>query len=108
MIRAIVIKELRENAWIAALALVLYLACVYQLIPHEKSIFNSVPIHSYSTLRSQPESVPFVDGSFASFFALISYAAAIGLGLRQSTRESSHGTYLFLLHRPWSREKIFL
>ena len=32
MIRAIVLKELRENAWIAALALALYLALVYQLV----------------------------------------------------------------------------
>ncbi len=107
MIRAIVIKELRENAWIAATALALYLALVYQLIPREKSIFNSLPTFS-SILRMAPESIPFVSGPFGSYFVMISCAAALGLGFRQSTRESGASTYLFLLHRPWSRDKIFL
>jgi hypothetical protein len=49
-----------------------------------------------------------VDGTFGTYFFMISYAAAVGLGFRQSTRESGQGTYLFLLHRPWSRDKIFL
>jgi hypothetical protein len=107
MIKALVFKELRENAWIAATALALYLALVYQLIPREKSIFNSLPTFS-SILRVAPESIPFVSGSFGTYFAMISCAAAIGLGFRQSTRESGTSSYLFLLHRPWARDKIFL
>jgi hypothetical protein len=108
MIRAIVFKELRENAWIAALALLLYLALVYELIPREKHLFNSAPAISYGLLRISLESIPFVDGTFSTYFIFISFAAAIGLGFRQATRESGQGTYLFLLHQPWSRDKVFL
>jgi hypothetical protein len=108
MIRAVVLKELRESAWIAALALALYLALVYQVIPREKSVFSSIPAFSYPYFQVRPESIPFVDGTFATYFAMISYAAALGLGFRQATRESGQDTYLFLLHRPWSRDKIFL
>jgi hypothetical protein len=102
MIRAVVLKELRESAWIAALALALYLALVYQVIPREKSVFSSIPAFSYPYFQVRPESIPFVDGTFATYFAMISYAAALGLGFRQATRESGQDTYLFLLHRPWS------
>ncbi len=105
MIKALVFKELRENAWIAATALALYLALVYQLIPREKNLLSYGFRLSFTV---SPEAIPFVSGTFASYFSLISFAAAIGLGFRQSTRESGQSTYLFLLHRPWLRDKIFL
>ena len=41
-----------------------------------------------------------------TMFLPIAAALAIGLGFRQSVSESTHGTYLFLLHRPKSRLEL--
>jgi hypothetical protein len=99
MIKALVIKELREVYWIAAVALVLYLATVSALIGVE-------PFRRLApTWRPQ---APFAGETFVIPFALLSALFAVALGLRQSAWEGGHGLYLFLLHRPLRREAIFL
>ena len=96
MHRALVIKELRENAGIAALALLASFYGVTRLTGYELLFFSEV----------RPPTVPFVNGWFYTFFICMAVCLAIGLGLRQSVWESIQGTYLFLLHRPLSRERI--
>jgi hypothetical protein len=99
MIRALVIKELREVYWIAAVAVAAYLVAV------------SAQIGVQPFARLAPASgaqAPFAGASFVVAFGGVSAAFAVVLGLRQSAWEGGRGLYLFLLHRPLRRETIFL
>jgi hypothetical protein len=98
--RALVRKELREVFGIAAAALGCYLALAANLMGAK--VFDWVPGMPRGT-----NEVPFTGGGF-ELFVLISAVFAVALGFRQSAWESARGTYLFLLHRPLSREAIFL
>src|ERR1700693_5183086 len=99
--RALTLKELREVFGITAIALAAYLALVINLMGAK--VFDWVP-----GMPAGTTGVPFVDGEFMGWFVFISVVFAIALGFRQSAWESSKGTFLFLLHRPASRDKIFL
>src|SRR5262245_30434819 len=98
---ALVRKELREVFGIAAAALGCYLALVANLMGAK--VFDWVPGMPRGT-----HGVPFVGTEFAIFFVLVSAVFAVALGFRQSAWELSKGTYLFLLHRPVSRDRVFL
>jgi hypothetical protein len=99
--KALVCKELREVFGITAAALGGYLVLVASLMGAK--VFDWVP-----GIPRGAERVPFVDGGFTTFFTFVSVLFAITLGFRQSAWESSHGTYLFLLHRPVFRSAVFL
>jgi hypothetical protein len=99
MIKALVIKELREVYWIAALALAVYLVVVSGLIGVQ-------PIEYFITAGRYQ--APFASDAFASLFGMISAGFAVVLGLRQSVWEGWQGLYQFLLHRPLRRDTIFL
>ncbi len=100
MIKTLAVKELREVAAIAALALALNLALVSNLagLP----LFSWVP-----GMPGALEEVPFAGFNFLIPFSLVTGVCAIALGLRQSAWESGKGTYLFLLHRPVPRAAVF-
>src|SRR5579872_6328858 len=98
MIKALVIKELREVYWIAAVALVIYLVTVSGLIG----------VQPVGDLLTGHNEVPFAGDAFAFLFGVISAGFAIVLGLRQSAWEGWQGVYQFLLHRPLRRDTIFL
>jgi hypothetical protein len=104
MIRAMVIKELRETWWIAAIALALYLCLVKSLTstydPQNGQLLSWL-------LAAGTTEVPFVGGQFTRIYFLISILLALALGFRQSLAESTSGAYLFLLHRPWPRAAFF-
>lgn len=99
--RALVRKELREVFGIAAAALGCYLALVASLMGAK--VFDWVLRASTGT-----DEVPFTGNEFTLWFLLVSVVFAVALGFRQSAWESAQGTYLFLLHRPLSRDRIFL
>ena len=99
--RALALKELREVFGITAVALGGYLALVVSLMGGK--VFDWVPGMPQGT-----EEVPFTGTGFAAFFAIVSVVFAVALGFRQSAWESARGTYLFLLHRPVSRDAVFL
>jgi hypothetical protein len=99
MIRALVVKELREVYWIAAVAVAAYLVAVSAQIGAEP-FAQLAP-----AARAQ---APLVGSSFVVAFGAVSAAFAAALGLRQSAWEGGRGLYLFLLHRPLRRETIFL
>lgn len=99
MIRALVTKELREVALLAALALVVELAIVSNLIGMKLFTWLIfVPTH--------PTPLPFVEQGFTSFIAVTGAILALALGFRQSYWETFRGTTLFLFHRPVSRTTI--
>ena len=99
--RALALKELREVSGVAAIALAVYLAMVVNLMGAK--VFDWVPGMPLGT-----EEVPFTGGGFTTLFSFISALFAVALGFRQSATESARGTFLFLLHRPLSRDVIVL
>ncbi len=93
MLKALMLKELRETAWIAMIGLAVHLAFVatcagYAVLP-------------FWTTRDV-QGIPFLDSSFLTSFCFISAGLAAALGMRQTSKETSRGTWLFLLHRPAS------
>ena len=98
--KALVLKELRELRGIAALALAAYLVLVARM----------TGVKGFDWVPGMPDGMefpPFVGGQFRGFFALLTGVFAIALGFRQTAWESSQGTFLFLLHRPISRQAVF-
>jgi hypothetical protein len=101
MIKVLALKELREIAWLAALALVAYAALVGGLMGY--AVFSMLPWYPQGS-----NEIPFISPTFEFSFTMISGALAIALGFCQSAWESVRGTYVFLLHRPVPRPTIFL
>jgi hypothetical protein len=97
MLKALVMKELRETAWIALVGLLAHLAFVANCA--------TCPIFPWSVNR-YVDGIPFVDSSFLSTFCFVSIGLAVALGLRQTAFESRGGTWLFLLHRPVSMPRL--
>jgi hypothetical protein len=96
MLKALVIKELRESAGIVTVAgfgalYVLAMATGMRLVPY----------------GTGPSNFPFVADMFLSCYVLVIGALAVAMGLKQSAWETGQGTYHFLLHRPASRTLIF-
>jgi ABC-type transport system involved in multi-copper enzyme maturation permease subunit len=98
--KALAFKELREVAGIALIALVCYGALASNLMGAKV----------FDWLTGMPQGtngVPFVSGGFGELYTLVTVVFAAALGFRQSAVESARGTFLFLLHRPVSRDAIF-
>jgi hypothetical protein len=91
------LKELRETAWIALVALAANFAVVASCAGY--GVLGSL-------IRKNDLEIPFLDGEFVTAFCFISIALAVGLGLRQTVMESRGGTWLFLLHRPAGMRRI--
>lgn len=100
MLKQLAIKELRELAGLAALALVagLYVAGYYMRLRVMPWQYAPADTLSY---------IPFVSESFADDLVLFLASVAIVFGLKQSWWESRQNTYHFLLHRPLSWRAIF-
>lgn len=96
MWKALVLKELREVAPVAALAAVAYgliLAHAFGVY----MVFWPVP---------EEQEIPFVTDSFESQTMFVSFCLAVGLAMKQTLSESLGGTWPWLLHRPLSRRRI--
>lgn len=97
MIKALVIKELRESAGVLVVAAIVATFVVTSLA--------GLPLLPIPLIA--PDSFPFVSGSFLVFLGIVVGVTGVALGLKQTAWESAHNTYHFLLHRPVSREFIF-
>src|SRR3954452_492015 len=97
MVKALVLKELKETAWIWLVAAIVFLMFVLST-----ARVPNVPIFE----KSEGE-IPFVTLQIANRIAAIGAALAIGLGLWQSFGESWRGTFAPLLNLPMSRRKLF-
>ena len=102
MIRALVIKELRETSAYAGLALVLSLAYVCRQIGLWTWFWGLVPGLADRAV------LPFIQVGFGLTLGLIGFVLALTLGFRQSCWDFSHGTALYLLHLPVRRRTYFL
>jgi len=105
MKKALAVKELRETAWIAALALA---ANLLMLAPMQGVEWSSLLSYSssYAFIDYQIP-IPFVNDGFQRKLIVVGVILAMVLGFRQSIAEFMRGTYLVLLHRPLRRSLIF-
>src|SRR5438445_802908 len=99
MLKALLIKELRDVVGIAGLALAAGMVIVTGLIGFQ-------PVAAL--VGGGNTEIPFAGHSFAKMLGLLSFALAAALGFRQTAWEGMRGTFPFLLHRPISRNVIFL
>jgi hypothetical protein len=97
MVKALVIKELRESAGILAVGL---LALAYVLA--DLTGVRLLPFQS-----GQPTPYPFVYDQVTIYLWVAAGAMAVLLGFKQSAWELWQGTYFFLLHRPTCRRTVF-
>jgi hypothetical protein len=100
-------KELRETRAFAALALIVYLIYVSNLMGKGQPLLGAL-LSFAPLMQAEPPDVPFVQGNFTSILFFIGGLLAIALGFRQSAWEPSQGTALYLLHLPLTRRTILL
>ncbi len=108
MVRAMVLKELREVRGIAVLALLIYAFLLTYAIAPAAFWWDYVPFLAQSSWTDRPSAAvcPFIQDRFTSDFAYASAVLAITIGLWQSAGETKRGTFAFLLHRPVTRRQI--
>ncbi len=97
MLKALVIKELRESAGIIALSI---LAMIYAL--SELTGTRMLPWQARGTYG-----FPFVYDGLEFYLSVCIGGMATALGLKQTAWEERQGTFFFLLHRPVSRGRVF-
>ncbi len=101
MTSALAYKELRENGWIAAVALAAMLLVAIAAMGYNSPLPSLIgPPQGYGQ-------IPFLSDSFTYQFGLVACGLALALGFRQSLGDLVGDAQLFLLHRPASRQRIF-
>jgi hypothetical protein len=94
MLKAMIVKELRETAGIVAIGVAFYFYFTVKAMRHDllEGFFSRYIDYLFA--------IPFIGGGYLSEFAWVSAGLTIALGFRQSLGESIYGTWMFLLHRP--------
>jgi ABC-type transport system involved in multi-copper enzyme maturation permease subunit len=99
MIKALMIKELRETLGVAVIGLALFTAFIGSM--------TGMPFFKALPGMPQPTGeLPLLGYSFRQFFAFLTAGLAVALGFWQTVSESNRGTFPFLLHRPLARQTI--
>ncbi len=98
MLKALVIKELRESAGIFALAAFVAVLAIGGLMG-----YSIVPIFNVG----RGNGIPFVSDFLEFYLSVTIGGLALVLGLKQTSWEFAHNTYYFLLHRPIDRSRVF-
>ncbi len=106
MQKALIIKELRESAGIATLA-VLALVFIYAESTGHNLAQHILPLGWGRNITGLGSGIPFVPTPTRGWVLTVATCLAIALGLKQTTRELSQSTYYFLLQRPMDRNRIF-
>jgi hypothetical protein len=101
MIRALVIKELRECAPLAIVAM-LAAAWALHLAAGEYFIHGTRDVSVQASPFLANDEFPFL------VFPVLAGATAIALGLKQAVWEDMRGTYHYLLPRPVERSHVFM
>jgi hypothetical protein len=97
MLKALVIKELRETAGLMVLAAIGAVYVLGDLTGTAAAPWQNPAVYSF----------PFVQDELSYSLWMVAGGLAIALGLRQTAWELGQGTYFFLLHRPVSRGRVF-
>ena len=104
MVKAFVLKEIKESAWIWLIA-----AAAYAILSLDVMRVPLLPAFLRQTiLGSAPaETIPFVNLQIAQGLGWITGLFAVGLGIWQSFGESWRGTFPLILHAPMPRQRLF-
>jgi len=107
MWKALAYKEIRENTWLAAVALAAYGLIVLDNIGWSlPDLLAGVSrVHSYG-YRTGLHQIPFVASDFVTSIAIVSALLAVGIGFRQTLGESLHETWLLLWRLPIRRSAL--
>lgn len=97
MWKALIYKELRDVLPIGCIAVLAYLALVGEVTGYP--VFGFVA--SFSRVG-----IPFLDPDSFRPFIFFSFVFTVGLGFWQTVKETTSGTWLFLLHRPANRRAL--
>ena len=98
MLKQLAIKELRESAGLIALAALCAVGIVGPLMGMAVVPWGGSQVFWY----------PFINNLHIESQALAFGAFVLVLGLKQTAYESHQGTFRFLLHRPLSRNAVFV
>ena len=101
MTTALAYKEFRETIGIATLGLAVMLG-----IASLSMGWGATLLPDFLAPRSYGN-IPFLNDVFPGRFGMAAFVLAVALGLRQSVGDFVGDGYLFLLHRPVSRQTIF-
>lgn len=106
MLRSLALKELRELAGIAALALAAYAVILMHFTYWPLYFLNSSSVGTDHPYGAQ-EGVTFLQGNFRQYYFWIAGASALAYGFRQTVWEENQRTWSFLIHRPIARWKVY-
>jgi hypothetical protein len=98
MNRALIIKELRECAPVAALAA---LGAAYTVWVYTRGVV-------FPGMGRSTWPVPFVNDDIYGPLLIVAGGLAVVLGFKQTVHEDVLGTYRYVLHRPVDRRQVFL
>ncbi len=106
MLRSLAVKELRELAGIAAIAVLAF--CVILLhFTYWPVFFVNAPSIGGNRDYGAQEGVTFLQGNFRAYYLWIAGLSAVAYGFRQTLWEENQRTWFFLIHRPINRWKVF-
>jgi hypothetical protein len=99
MLKALVIKELRESAGIVVLAALAMVYALSELTGIRLLRWGGRSLNTY----------PFIyDGLLMFYLPVFIGSLGIALAMKQTAWELGQGTYFFLFHRPISRTRLFV
>lgn len=101
MLRALILKELRESLPLVALAAALVAYSLTQL-------WCIRLLSLFLIYDGAPNKVPFVEDNLWTALVMIGWLLAVTLGVKQTHWEEVNGTYRYLLDRPIERRRIFM
>ena len=96
MLKTLAWKEMRELLPLAVLALLV--ECFLLAMAVGVPLIPGIAVNRF---------IPFYSGPICTMMLIVAGIAAAVFGLQQTTRESSRGTFQFLLHRPAARDALF-
>ncbi len=104
MVKALLVKELKESSWIWLLAAAAYAVLTLDVmrVPLLTGFVRQFTMGPFAS-----DEIPFVNAQVAQGLGWITGSFAVGLGIWQSFGESWRGTFPLLLHMPISRRRLF-
>ncbi len=106
MVKALLIKECRENLWLGAVAMAILLCDAALQIGYRHEPVRWQLQQSYRLFSNVDREIPFVSDGFSKTVASVAVILALALGFRQTLGESLQGTYLLLFHLPVARWRL--
>ena len=106
MVKALLIKECRENLWLGGIAMAILLCDAALQIGYRHEPVRWQLQQSYRLFANADREIPFVGDGFSMTVAGVAVMLAVALGFRQTLGESLQGTYLLLFHLPATRWRL--